>query len=82
MMEEGQMMVETASTAASANTTATATNTTAASAFVATAAATATPVVEGSSTTSAGDQERCSGHDCQNQRLTKHQGISLHFGTL
>jgi hypothetical protein len=80
MMEQTQVVVESASTAPAAEPTASA----AAAAFVAAATSTTstTPVVEGLSTTGARDQQRGSGHDSQNQCLTKHQGISLHFGTL
>ena len=77
-MEQAQVVVESASaTTSTAETTTSAT----AATFVA-ATATTTPVVEGLGTTGACDQQRCSGHDGQNQCLTKHQGISLHFGTL
>jgi hypothetical protein len=82
MMEQHGMVVETASASAntgaasaSRSTTAAAEATTTAttSTFVA-AAATSTPMVEGPGATGARDQERCSGHDRQNQSLTKHQG--------
>jgi hypothetical protein len=86
MMEETEMMVESASTATPAadctTTTADCATSAAASALRGAAAASATPVVEGLSATGACDQQRCAGHDSQNQCLTKHQGISLHFGTL
>jgi hypothetical protein len=77
MMEQAQVVVESAS-ATEPTTSATA------AAFVAatTPTASTTPVVEGPGTTGARYQQRCSGHESQNQCLTKHQGISLHFGTL
>jgi hypothetical protein len=77
MMEQAQVVVESAS-ATEPTTSATA------AAFVAatTPTASTTPVVEGLGTTGARYQQRCSGHESQNQCLTKHQGISLHFGTL
>jgi hypothetical protein len=78
------VVVDSATTAATtAKPKSAATSATAATFIAATATAAATtPVVEGLGRASSRDQERCSGHNCQNQRLTKHQGISLHFGTL
>ena len=81
MMEKGEVvMVESATTAPAREPTTSAT----AATFVAATSTTtsATPVVEGLGTTGTRDQQRCSGHESQNQCLTKHQGISLHFGTL
>jgi len=69
--------MESASTAPAREPTTSAT----AATFVA-ATTSATPVVEGLSSTGTRDQQRCSGHESQNQCLTKHQGISLHFGIL